>query len=378
MKSTTVVKSSCNIRKEIDLCPNLTSVKYVSERPTKFYHSKTQLCTLMLLSNLAEPNWILIPCSKKLLNFIMCVRKTSLMNKYDVNENDLKETFKCRLFHVVVNKKCYIILYETSPVNRKGLCKNMDSKPLRENEMEDFNHIFDNVLIEGTYINIFVENDTNFMFVVKIQKFFGLLSTRKNTIEKNSDGYHICNFEKIKLTIGLNMYHCKKGGYILTYYICDGIDDCPNDNSDEEYCICVNRTLRRQHDLCQVIYLGQNIKICGNNYIMTIQGNCIQITHSMLINKYNSNHHIRIKRSKNKSSVSFIADNSWQTFQLKTKSTCRSGLNFERISSDNIIPDCGVDSDDTELFNYIGKTENNSSKCQPFQFLCSEENYYVF
>ena len=184
------------LSKEINLCLNLTSIKNVSERLTKFYYSKTQLCSLMLLSNLAEPNWISIPCEEKLLDFIMCVKKTSPVNEYDVNENDLSEIFKCKLLHIVVKKRCYAILHETNPLNKGQLCKNMNSKPLKESEIDDFNHIFDVVLMEGTYLNIFMENDINFIFVVKIQKFFGLLSTTRHAIEKNIDGYHICNFEK--------------------------------------------------------------------------------------------------------------------------------------------------------------------------------------
>ena len=154
------INYSCKIAmlsKEINLCLNLTSIKNVSERLTKFYHSKTQLCSLMLLSNLAEPNWISIPCAEKLLDFIMCVKKTSPVNEYDVNENDLSEIFKCKLLHIVVKKRCYAILHETNPMNKGQLCKNMNSKPLKESEIDDFNHIFDVVLMEGTYLNIFME-----------------------------------------------------------------------------------------------------------------------------------------------------------------------------------------------------------------------------
>ena len=320
-------------------------------------------------------------CRKITRLYYVC-QKTSPVNEYDVNKNDLSEIFKCKLLHIVVKTRCYAILHETNPVNKGQLCKNMNSKPLKESKIDDFNHIFDVVLMEGTYMNIFMENDINFIFVVKIQKFFGLLSTTRHAIEKNIDGYHICNFEKIKMTVGLNMFHCKEGGYIPTYYICDGIGDCSNDDSDEEYCICKNTTLIKQDDLCQVIYLGQNVKICGNNYVMTIRGNCRQNTpFSISINNRNSNHHIRIKRSKEISPgqrVSLGSDNHWRIFPQKTKSACRSGLDFDRILSGNIIPDCGVDNDDAQLFEYISRTENNFSPCKPFQVLCSEENYMCF
>ena len=115
--------------------------------------------------------------------------------------------------HIVVNIRCYAMMYETNPVNGTGLCKDLNSLPLKESKIGDFNHIFDTVLKEGTFLNIIMENYTSFNFIVKIQKFFGLLSTTKHTIEKYVDAYRICNFEKIKMVVGLNMYHCKEGGY---------------------------------------------------------------------------------------------------------------------------------------------------------------------
>ena len=114
---------------------------------------------------------------------------------------------------------------------------------------------------------------------------------------------------------------------------------------------------------------------------MSIQGDCKKITHfSMFSNKYNSNHHVRIKRSKDKSTgqtVSLVPKSEGQTFPLKTKFVCRSGLNFDRNST-KIIPDCGVDNTDAQLLKYIGRIKNNSDQCRPFHILCSEENYVCF
>ena len=36
--------------------------------------------------------------------------------------------------------------------------------------------------------------------------------------------------------IGLNLFHCKKGGYITSNNICDEIIHSPYDNSDEYFC----------------------------------------------------------------------------------------------------------------------------------------------
>ena len=59
-------------------------------------------------------------------------------------------------------------------------------------------------------------------------------------VQNNStvSGIHICVSHKRRNYIGSNIFHCNKEGYILYRNTCDGTKDCPNDNSDEQSCIC--------------------------------------------------------------------------------------------------------------------------------------------
>ena len=52
-----------------------------------------------------------------------------------------------------------------------------------------------------------------------------------------AQGFHICSVKDIIFTGSLN-YTCSRGGMILFIYLCDGIFDCPNDQSDEDSCSC--------------------------------------------------------------------------------------------------------------------------------------------
>ena len=58
-----------------NICTNLSAVKYLARDQLQFHKTpvtSNRSCTLMLLSNLREPDWISVSCDKKLLNAIIC------------------------------------------------------------------------------------------------------------------------------------------------------------------------------------------------------------------------------------------------------------------------------------------------------------------
>ena len=87
-----LIKYSCHTKVFIHrtqfiskICPNLTSVKMSAKTDMHPLYLRRKTCTLMLLSNLAEPDWISISCKEKLLNFIVCTKKTITTNSFDIN-----------------------------------------------------------------------------------------------------------------------------------------------------------------------------------------------------------------------------------------------------------------------------------------------------
>ena len=89
-------------------------------------------------------------------------------------------------------------------------------------------------------------------------------------------GYTICNIKRSKIKIGLNIFHCKKGGYILQNLVCDENKDCPNDSSDEDFCICNNRIKNVSKTIfsCKVLKINQNRTFCTPNYYVGHKGSC--------------------------------------------------------------------------------------------------------
>ena len=71
------------------------------------HSSKVQLCVMMLLSNLAEPEWVQVNCNKKLLLHVVCMKQTSTMADH-INQIKVLDTNLCASGFVLKENKCYL------------------------------------------------------------------------------------------------------------------------------------------------------------------------------------------------------------------------------------------------------------------------------
>ncbi len=93
-----------------DLCPVALSVggsilpRYV----------QMETCTLLLLSNLAEAEWISINCSQKLLPHILCAQNTNKSfqaNSSFENHESVENIKSCFSGDIIVNGTCYMFVW---------------------------------------------------------------------------------------------------------------------------------------------------------------------------------------------------------------------------------------------------------------------------
>ena len=97
-------------------------------------------------------------------------------------------------------------------------------------------------------------------------------------------GFHICSLFKDITFNGSLGYHCKNEGMILFIYLCDGIFDCPNDQSDEESCSCdlFYPLIKKDHILCKKIFVyGQQIDRVDQTERHSMQFQCESNKHNI-------------------------------------------------------------------------------------------------
>ena len=65
-------------------------------------------CTLLMLSNLAEPDWLNINCYEKILPYIICYEQKPQQGKFCLEETSVFEMRVCALHTLRANGNCFL------------------------------------------------------------------------------------------------------------------------------------------------------------------------------------------------------------------------------------------------------------------------------
>ena len=108
-------------------------------------------------------------------------------------------------------------------------------------------------------------------YAIRIQKKYGTLNFKKYSVAGfGIGGYHICRSRNKEIFIGLNIFHCQKGGYITSDNVCDEIVHCPYDNSDMIFCKVCDENQLINCNRSKATYK----KYCGLNFYMGLKEEC--------------------------------------------------------------------------------------------------------
>ena len=270
-----------------NLCPVLETIKKSAKDNLHSLTDEGHNCTLMLLSNLREPDWIPVNCQEDLLHFSIC--KTT--EKTDPIFNISNRMYTCKSTNLVLNKKCYILWWNNTWNTKISLCRKylFNGRGISQKEFSTLYDIFDAVLSVDAFLSIILQHEHK-LIIIKMSKLFENLHFEYIYKQNFTDsGYTVCKTKKSKIRIGFSIFHCKMGGYILQKYVCDEKKDCPNDSSDEDFCICnqiKNYTVR--NIFCKVMKINQNLTYCMSNYYVERQGSCGKYDYNMLENLFQS------------------------------------------------------------------------------------------
>ena len=309
-------------------------------------------CTLMLLSNLQEPDWISVSCNQKLVNTVIC-KIEDQRDFIAINETKIHAKFHfCKSTTVVINDKCYSFLWDKIGKSHRQFC--LDNI---FNKHSYFSHIFNAVSSVNTFPTLIFQNNNNVQ-TVKVHKLFGKVRFIYH-IEKNStvSGIHICVSHKRRNHIGTNIFHCIKGGYILYSNTCDGIQDCP-DSSDEQSCICDKDFFfkTKENNICKV-QTRQIVNRCTPNYYMEVNGNCKKYDFKMVTNQ-----DVLLDLQPKKGENRFL---------------CNNGKELHVSFINDLVSDCGAQFEDEPILQAL-KEKNKTFHCNPWEIPCMEGHIKCF
>ena len=243
-------------------------------------------CVMMLLINLAYPEWITIDCNRKFFIDIVCM--TNNNNLSHSNISYYKPLLNsCSERYILKNSSCFDFIYYMGNSIIQGKYNQLQNflTVKRMNQLQfvvSAVHSFPNILyIENGKIKIFF--NIRYHNIIKFYVF--------NSTSEKFEGYFI---KKTKvnifsnITIYANMYQCKNGRILGSQHVCDAVFDCGrNDLSDEEGCTC--STLRESRNkTCKFIHINEDQCINSFLFFGVLNLKC-KISDELDYQEYNNN-----------------------------------------------------------------------------------------
>ena len=303
--------------------------------------SKSTQCTLMILLNLAHPEWLTIDCSSKYFIHIVCMKKNESIQN-NISFEPLHNF--CPDDNVMKGPSCYQFNYFN------GRQMSLDAVTLQsQSEINSMREIyFILVAIKVTFPPI-LKVQWPFIKHTSYNKYHNVIIPTTQFLTKNlSNGYFIKKTKLIQMfdeSVVLNMHKCASGTIISGVYLCDKTFDCgQNDTSDEDNCICKD-TDEAKDKKCKLI-CSQNCK-CKSSFLF----NDVE-------NNDDKSAEIQMKH----------------TLKLFT---CNNGDLINILMVDDLVPDCTGAEDEGKLKNLL--RTGKMYKCpKPDQIPCREGHSRCF
>ncbi len=283
-------------------------------------------CSMMFLTNLAEPKWISIGCNSKLLaktNTFCSIKNGSLSEKRTVQTSSF-----CSIKEIIKDHICYVFLWMYTSEQKELKTKWQQLQDVFVDKMDQFLFI---LLATATPVSPILSFHSSSQSLVKVHKYDVMLNVY-NTFYSNTDkanvGFWMKQGAAAQFELSGVVIECK---YAATTHlaICDKEADCPHDDmSDEENCTC---SLHNSHQFCAFVKTMSGVPRCSALYYLSNSGNCHKYVEF-------GNHTIHITSESNK------------TFLCKSKQMIDIKLR------DDLIPDCLPEADDEFILNSLTHT----------------------
>ncbi len=233
-------------------------------------------CTLMVLHNLAEPEWVSVGCNQQHLDTIYCQNKPPYLtweNLPHIHEANLtaNKTQFCDRLRVVIGSSCFHFQWhKLKPVstNRKETnpCNSLSCS------LQNFQFLFE--AVSTPFPPVFAPNLSHvstFSRCCQTQKFSHIFNT-----SKEMQALHITGEAVTSKTAAGTLFQCSSAVHISMSLVCDGYKDCPSSHDDENGCEC--RNVNNYTSKCKFTVDESGRKTCSAFYIKYKSNICLPPT----------------------------------------------------------------------------------------------------
>ena len=191
-------------------------------------------CTMLLLQNLAQPDWVSINCHEKLLSHMVCEEIHSQQPTHFVQSTgDI-----CDKDQIVWGGMCWDLHWLSHQNYTKQvqiLCKKGQVLSFSDKDRTIFHHVFEAINLKRTPLFSIELSGTNVNYELQKIPFH---KPKLHTLHKDQ-GLFACNYSFLsEITVPQNTLSCSDGSHISTAFICDSMNDC----AVEKYDMCLAKS----------------------------------------------------------------------------------------------------------------------------------------
>ena len=300
------------------------------------YLHDTLTCTAILLTNLAEPQWVQINCETQYtISDVLCLTEShDEVSVYNFINSDLYDK-NC----VIQSKVCYLFLWFHT-IDQISHFLKVDT--VFKGHIKTFQFLF--MAVEVIFPPILHPNKSYYFTYKRYGNYY---QYQEKALSKYSMPtlLMISQRQSKDLVKSDNIFKCEINVYISHTYICDNNFDCPDGSKlDEDGCECNHTDVYSSK--CKYIRLDDNEnKHCSSFYYKTIEGACKMYSLGYQFER-------------------LLLD------KPKTPFHCQNSKFISSSLVNDLVSDCGPNGEDEYLLRYA-LTDNSKDYCfQKHQFPC--------
>ena len=235
-------------------------------------------CVLMMVHNLAEPEWLSIMCKQPLLSYVLCAIDSVDMDysKMYLNMESIYLKQWCQHTHIKKRNNCFVFDWQTKEYLFKSKLgyriANLKSQLL------NLEFIFVATSVQLSPILLPNENSSyNIQSLVYFNSYNKFGFSKFFQHRRNAAGFVVYKTNTFDKDTRHHLFRCRNKAYISQSSVCDGVFDCPEiDSSDEIGCICkLSHFTNNIKNKCKIIQLTPTTYVCSLLHNTTKNNHCI-------------------------------------------------------------------------------------------------------
>ncbi len=231
-------------------------------------------CTMLMITNLLQPEWISVNFTEKLLEDVLCISNETNIEQYVPEYDGLQNV--CKRGFMKFEATCFTFAWFTAACPNKSEHKGIYQPLVFTSSEQNFAILLQGAILPPLPLFLKCARLSNTLHTLHIKKHLNNIYAKVNLQnDKHLQGLLITHQKYGPVTMPGNLFACQLGGFVLQTQVCDGSKDCVTDNSDEEACQCQKEFSPKQigRAFCKIVQ-QQSLVTCGPLFQRNKSGAC--------------------------------------------------------------------------------------------------------